>query len=207
MSLLCDKEIIELCKTQEMIVPFHETNVRFADNGQKVISYGVSTIGYDVTLSAEKAVIFYPAIKQYIDKGHDLVELDPLAFDESVLQELTLKRCERTGHKYFLMPPHSFMLGYTNEYFKMPDDVGAVCFGKSTMARLGCIVNVTPIEPGFHGTVVLELSNTTPNPMRVYANQGVCQFVFHKTSQRPLVTYADKQGKYMKQTGMQLPIG
>ena len=107
--------------------------------------------------------------------------------------------------KECIIPPNSFALARTIEYFKIPDDILVICLGKSTYARCGIIVNVTPLEPGWEGHVTLEFSNTTPLPAKIYANEGVAQFIFLKGNEKPSVTYANRKGKYMKQKGVTLP--
>lgn len=186
--------LIELSSTeveefgQPMITPFEPKQVRVnPDDGEKVISYGTSSMGYDVRL-ANKFKIFTNIFNALID---------PLDMPESTY-------VDHEGD-FVIIPPNSYVLGHTIEYFKIPRDITAVCIGKSTYARAGCIVNVTPIEAGFEGTVVIEIANLTPLPMKVYANQGIAQFLFFKGE--PCETsYADRAGKYQGQTGIQTAI-
>lgn len=161
----------------------------------KLISYGLSSMGFDVRL-AEDFRIF---------SNTNALQVDPKNFDENCLVEGKLNTAE-DGSKYVIIPPNSYLLGHTIERFNIPKDIMVVALGKSTYARAGAIVNVTPIEPGFSGTVVIEVSNSTPLPLRVYANEGISQFLFFKSSGPCDVSYSDRDGKYMNQTGMQLPI-
>lgn len=177
-----------------MIEPYHESCIRKKDDGVKVISYGVSSFGYDVTL-ADEAKIFI---------NQNAVEIDPKNLDEQTLVDASLRNCEITGSRYFILPPNSYMLGYTKEYLVIPDDVMVVCVGKSTYARAGAIINVTPIEPDFEGNVVIEIANATTLPMRIYADEGIAQFLFFK-GEPCNVSYADRKGKYQSQRGLTLP--
>lgn len=188
-----DSQILQLCKAG-MIEPYHESCIRKKDDGVKVISYGVSSFGYDVTL-ADEAKIFI---------NQNAVEIDPKNLDEQTLVDASLRNCEITGSRYFILPPNSYMLGYTKEYLVIPDDVMVVCVGKSTYARAGAIINVTPIEPGFEGNVVIEIANATTLPMRIYADEGIAQFLFFK-GEPCNVSYADRKGKYQSQRGLTLP--
>lgn len=155
----------------------------------KILSYGTSSFGYDVTLQDEFRI--FTNINSSI--------IDPLSFDEKCLVEFKGDVC--------IIPPNSYILGVTREYFRIPRDVMVVCVGKSTYARCGAIVNTTPIEPGFEGHVVIEISNATNLPMKIYANQGVAQFMFFKSDEECETSYADKGGKYQGQTGMTLAKG
>ena len=123
--------------------------------------------------------------------------VDPKNFNNNSFVSRTVEEC--------IIPPNSFVLASTVEYFKIPKDVLVICLGKSTYARCGIIVNVTPLEPGWEGHVTLEFSNTTPLPAKVYANEGAAQFVFLKGNEEPAITYEKRNGKYMKQTGVTLP--
>lgn len=152
---------------------------------ERIISYGVSAFGYDCRLA--------PEYKIFTNATNDGGVIDPLAFKEDAY--LT-----KTGD-YCVIPPNSYILGHTVEYFTMPQDVMSICLGKSTYARCGIAVNVTPIEPGWEGHVTLEISNQTPLPIKVYANMGICQFLFFRGF-RPKETYSDKGGKYMGQRGI-----
>ena len=182
MAVLSDKWIRKMSKEQDMIVPFEEKQVR-GDN----ISYGLSSFGYDARVSDE--------FKIFTNVNSGIV--DPKVFKKESFVTKIGKEC--------IIPPNSFALARTMEYFKIPEDVLVICLGKSTYARCGIIVNVTPLEPGWEGHVTLEFSNTTPLPAKIYANEGVAQFVFIKGNEKPQVTYANRKGKYMKQKGVTLP--
>ena len=171
---------------QGMIDPFTDGQVRDR-NGQKIISYGLSSYGYDARC-AEEFMIF---------TNVDNAIVDPKAFSQQSFVERKTDVC--------VIPPNSFVLTRTIEYFRIPKDVLVVCLGKSTYARCGLIVNVTPLEPGWEGHVTLEISNTTPLPAKVYANEGIAQFLFFKGSSQCEVNYADRSGKYMGQQGVTLP--
>ena len=181
-GLLADHQIRALAQTHGMIEPFVEKQTR-----DGVISYGLSSYGYDARTADE--------FKIFTNVDNALV--DPKDFSAQSFVDRKTDIC--------VIPPNSFVLSRTVEYFRIPDDVLVVCLGKSTYARCGLIVNVTPLEPGWEGHVTLEISNTTPLPARVYANEGVAQFLFFKGSDSCEVTYADKKGKYMGQKGVTLP--
>ena len=182
MSVLSDKWINKMALEQEMIFPYEKKQVR----GNK-ISYGLSSFGYDARVSDE--------FKIFTNVNSEIV--DPKNFKATNFVTKNVSEC--------IIPPNSFVLARTVEYFKIPNDVLVICLGKSTYARCGIIVNVTPLEPGWEGYVTLEFSNTTPLPAKIYANECVAQFVFLKSNQTPETTYADRKGKYMKQTGVTLP--
>lgn len=180
MSILSDHEILELAK-DGMISPVENSL-------SGVISYGISSYGYDARLS-DKLYIF----KQF----HETI-IDPKKFDKNCYEEFE-------GDS-FIIPPHGFALGRTLEHFKIPRDILVICLGKSTYARCGLIVNVTPLEPGWEGFVTLEFSNTTPLPIKIYANEGICQFIFLRAENECNVAYNDKKGKYMNQKDITLPF-
>ena len=182
MTIQSDKWIRNMAKSYEMINPFEENQIR--DNK---ISYGLSSYGYDARVSNE--------FKIFTNVNSEVV--DPKNFKQSNFISKKVSEC--------IIPPNSFVLASTVEYFKIPNDIMVICLGKSTYARCGIIVNVTPLEPGWEGYVTLEFSNTTPLPAKVYANEGAAQFVFLKGNEKPEVTYADRDGKYMKQKGVTLP--
>jgi len=182
MSVQSDKWIKQMAKDHKMISPFEDQQVR----GDK-ISFGVSSYGYDARVSNE--------FKIFTNVNSEIV--DPKNFKPTNFVTKKSSEC--------IIPPNSFVLASTVEYFKVPKDVLVICLGKSTYARCGIIVNVTPLEPGWEGHVTLEFSNTTPLPAKIYANEGAAQFVFLKGSEVPEVTYADRNGKYMRQTGVTLP--
>ena len=182
MTIQSDKWIRNMAKSHKMINPFEENQIR--DNK---ISYGLSSYGYDARVSNE--------FKIFTNINSEVV--DPKNFKQSNFISKKVSEC--------IIPPNSFVLASTVEYFKIPNDIMVICLGKSTYARCGIIVNVTPLEPGWEGYVTLEFSNTTPLPAKVYANEGAAQFIFLKGNEKPEVTYADRDGKYMKQKGVTLP--
>ena len=165
-----------------MISPFTECQKR-----DGIISYGVSSYGYDARVA--------PEFKIFTNVNSAVV--DPKNFAEDSFVERNTDVC--------IIPPNSFALGRTVEYFRIPRDVLVICLGKSTYARCGIIVNVTPLEPEWEGHVTLEFSNTTPLPAKIYANEGVCQFLFFKADRECEVSYKDRSGKYMGQKGVTLP--
>ena len=185
--LLSDKTIAELAKSHNMIDPFVENQCRYDQNNNKIISYGLSSYGYDARVSNE--------FKVFTNINSDVV--DPKNFAHSGLVDKTGDVC--------IIPPNSFALARTVEYFRIPRDVLVICVGKSTYARCGIIVNVTPLEPEWEGHVTLEFSNTTPLPAKIYSNEGAFQFIFLRGDKDCLKSYKDKSGKYMKQTGVTLP--
>ena len=182
MSVLSDKWIKKMA-LEGMISPFEENQVR-----KGKISYGLSSFGYDARV-ADEFKIFTNI------NGSEIV--DPKNFKPTNFVTKKVSEC--------IIPPNSFVLASTVEYFKIPKDVLVICLGKSTYARCGIIVNVTPLEPGWEGNVTLEFSNTTPLPAKIYANEGVAQFVFLKGNEKPEVSYSDRKGKYMGQVGVTLP--
>ena len=182
MTVLSDKWIKEMAKTHNMISPFEDKQVR----GTK-ISYGLSSFGYDARVSNE--------FKIFTNVNSEII--DPKNFKQNNFITKNGEEC--------IIPPNSFVLSSTVEYFKIPNNIMVICLGKSTYARCGIIVNVTPLEPSWEGYVTLEFSNTTPLPAKIYANEGVAQFIFLKGNEKPEITYADRNGKYMKQSGVTLP--
>ena len=182
MTVQSDKWIKKMVKDSSMISPFEEKQVR-----SDKISFGVSSYGYDARVSDE--------FKIFTNVNSEIV--DPKNFKLTSFVSKKSSEC--------IIPPNSFVLASTIEYFKIPKDVLVICLGKSTYARCGIIVNVTPLEPGWEGHVTLEFSNTTPLPAKIYANEGVSQFIFLKGNETPEVTYADRNGKYMRQIGVTLP--
>jgi dCTP deaminase len=173
-----------------MIEPFVDTQVRARDaEGRRMISFGVSSYGYDMRVAPEFK-IFTNVLSAVVD---------PKAFDSRSFVEFEGDVC--------IVPPNSFALARSVEYFRIPRNVLTICVGKSTYARCGIITNVTPFEPEWEGHVTLEISNTTPLPARVYANEGICQVLFFEADQDDVceVSYADKQGKYQAQRGVTLP--
>lgn len=170
-----------------MIEPFSATQVRHDEAGGRLISYGLSSYGYDLRVSSE--------FKVFTNVYNTVV--DPKAFDERSFVDMDTETC--------IVPPNSFALARSVEYFRIPRDVLTICVGKSTYARCGIIVNVTPFEPEWEGHVTLEISNTTPLPAKIYANEGLAQVVFFKGDEVCETSYADRGGKYMKQRGITIP--
>lgn len=187
MSLQSDRWIRQMAKTHGMIEPFEEAQVRYVD-GTKVISYGLSSYGYDLRVSTE--------FKVFTNIYNTVV--DPKNFNENAFVDLEADVC--------IIPPNSFALARSVEYFRIPRNVLTLCIGKSTYARCGIIVNVTPFEPEWEGYVTLEISNTTPLPAKIYANEGLAQVLFYQAAETCEVSYADRKGKYMKQTSITLPV-
>ncbi len=182
MSIKSDRWIRNMAQQQDMINPFSEKQV-----GSGVISYGLSSYGYDLRVSDE--------FKIFTNINSTVV--DPKQFDERSF--VTFRgNCA-------IIPPNSFALARSVEYFKIPRNVLTICVGKSTYARCGIIVNVTPFEPEWEGFVTLEISNTTPLPARIYANEGLCQILFFESDEQCETSYADRKGKYQAQKGIVLP--
>ena len=182
MAIKSDKWIRKMSTSYQMISPFVDKQVK--DNS---ISYGLSSYGYDIRVSDE--------FKIFTNVNNSIV--DPKNFDSKSFVDFKGDVC--------IVPPNSFALARSIEYFKIPRNILTICLGKSTYARCGIIVNVTPLEPGWEGHVTLEFSNTTPLPAKIYANEGVAQFVFIKGNEDPAVSYADRNGKYQGQKGVTLP--
>jgi dCTP deaminase len=182
MSIMPDSWIREMATKHGMIEPFVESQRR-----EGVISYGVSSYGYDARVSEEFKIF----------TNVDSAIVDPKEFSSKSFVDRRTPVC--------IIPPNSFALASTVEYFRIPRDVLVICLGKSTYARCGIIVNVTPLEPEWEGHVTLEFSNTTPLPAKIYANEGACQFLFLKGEPVCEVSYRDRQGKYQGQRGVTLP--
>ena len=178
----CDRWIRTMAKDHGMIQPFEEKQVR-----EGRISYGVSSYGYDIRIA--------DMFKIFTNINSTIV--DPKAFDPKSFVDFKGDVC--------VIPPNSFALGKSVEYFRIPRNVMTICVGKSTYARCGIITNVTPFEPEWEGFVTLEISNTTPLPARIYANEGIAQVLFFKSDTPCETSYADKKGKYQAQTGITLP--
>ena len=187
MSIKSDKWIRRMADIEGMIDPFEPGQVRFV-NDEKVISYGTSSYGYDVRCASEFKIF---------TNVHTTNVVDPKNFDETSFVTIDEQSC--------IIPPNSFALARTIEYFRIPKDVLTICLGKSTYARCGIIVNVTPLEPEWEGHVTLEFSNTTPLPAKIYANEGVAQMLFYQSDEQCDVTYKDRGGKYMGQIGVTPP--
>lgn len=182
-----DGWIEKMAKDHKMIEPYIGQQIKEEQSKGRVISYGVTSYGYDARVSNE--------FKIFTNVDSDIV--DPKNFSKSSFVDRSGDEC--------IIPPNSFVLARTVEYFRIPRDVLVICVGKSTYARCGIIVNVTPLEPEWEGHVTLEFSNTTPLPAKIYANEGACQFIFLKGDSVCLRSYADKMGKYMGQLGVTLP--
>ena len=182
MSILSDRSIRRLAQEKGMIEPFVDSQKR-----EGIISYGLSSYGYDARVGNEFKIF----------TNVDSAVVDPKNFAANSFVDRTSDVC--------IIPPNSFALARTVEYFRIPRDVLVVCVGKSTYARCGIIVNVTPLEPEWEGHVTLEFSNTTPLPAKIYANEGACQFLFLQGDEPCEVSYRDKAGKYQGQRGVTLP--
>ena len=182
MPILCDRWIREQALNHGMIEPFSEKQVR-----EGVISYGLSSYGYDLRVSDE--------FKIFTNVNSAII--DPKNFDERSFVSVQADSV--------IVPPNSFALARSVEYFRIPRNVLTICVGKSTYARCGIIVNVTPFEPEWEGFVTLEISNTTPLPAKIYAGEGICQFLFLQGAGPCEVSYAERAGKYMRQRGVALP--
>jgi len=182
MSIRPDRWIREMCRKHQMIEPFEENQVR-----EGVISYGVSSYGYDVRIADE--------FKIFTNVNSTIV--DPKNIDSASMVDFK--------GPVAIVPPNSFALGRTIEYFRIPRNVLTICLGKSTYARCGIITNVTPFEPEWEGHVTLEISNTTPLPARIYANEGIAQVLFFESDEVCETSYRDRKGKYQAQRGITLP--
>ena len=186
MAILSDKWITKMAQEHQMIEPFEAKQLR-ESHGNKIVSYGVSSYGYDVRCA--------PEFKVFTNINSAIV--DPKNFTPESFVDVRSDVC--------IIPPNSFALARTIEYFRIPRNVLVVCLGKSTYARCGIIVNVTPLEPEWEGQVTLEFSNTTPLPARIYANEGVAQMLFLQGDEACAVSYKDRGGKYQGQVGVTLP--
>jgi dCTP deaminase len=182
MTIRHDRWIAQMAREQGMIEPFEEGQVR-----EGVISYGLSSFGYDIRVADEFKVF---------TNVYGVV-VDPKKFDPRSFVDIQGDHC--------IIPPNSFALARTLEFFRIPSDVLVLCVGKSTYARCGILVNLTPLEPGWRGHLTLEISNTTPLPAKIYANEGIAQLVFFQGDEAPSVTYAQRSGKYQDQQGVTLP--
>ncbi|MEO7190604.1 MAG: dCTP deaminase [Vicinamibacterales bacterium] len=182
MSIKADRWIRQMAVEHGMIEPFVDAQVRAG-----VVSYGLSSYGYDIRVADEFKVF----------TNINTTVIDPKNFDPRSFVDIKADVC--------IVPPNSFALARTIEYFRIPRDVLTVCLGKSTYARCGIIVNVTPFEPEWEGFVTLEISNTTPLPAKIYSNEGIAQVLFFQSDETCERSYADKKGKYLKQTGVTLP--
>ncbi len=180
--VLSDKEIKKYAEKYGMISPFTSSQVK-----QGIISFGVSSYGYDFRIADD--------FKIFTNVNNAIV--DPKSFDPKSFVDFKGNVC--------IIPPNSFVLGRSVEYFKIPREVIGICLGKSTYARCGIIVNVTPLEPAWQGYITVEISNTTPLPAKIYAKEGICQIIFIRGSEPCEISYEDRKGKYQKQEGLTLP--
>jgi len=180
--ILSDKIIRNRQREEHIIEPFCGEQVSKEQTGEKVISYGLSSYGYDIRVGTDFAIF----------TDVHTVNVDPKAFDErSYVRAMNMSSV--------LIPPNSFALAQSLEYIKIPRDIMAICLGKSTYARCGIVVNVTPLEPEWEGHVTLEISNTTPLPAKIYAQEGICQLIFLQADDVCLTSYQDREGKYQRQ--------
>ena len=182
MPIKSDRWIKRMAKKHQMIVPFSERQVKSG-----VVSFGLSSYGYDIRVADEFKVF----------TNVNATMIDPKNFDSKSLVDFKGKVC--------IIPPNSFILARTVEYFKIPRNVLTICLGKSTYARCGIIVNVTPFEPEWEGYATLEISNTTPLPAKIYANEGIAQIIFLEADEICQISYKDKKGKYQAQKRITLP--
>lgn len=208
MGLLSDRQIKELCRRPPnvqdddwapMISPFEPKSVRYrmepfagSEVKEKVISYGLSSYGYDVRCGN--------TLKLFTNRCFEIIDPKEMdSIDRNVFVEY-----HKADHEYFILPAMSFALTHTKEFLTIPRDILVECLGKSTYARAGTFINITPIEPGFKGQVVIEIFNSTPLPVKIYAGEGIAQFLFHRGEEPCEVSYADRNGKYQGQQGIVL---
>lgn len=187
MGILSDNDIHKRVDLNQMISPFVPSLVKQNQKGEKIISYGLSSYGYDVRCA--------PEFKLFTNVNSAII--DPKQFDGGSFVDIAGDSC--------IIPPNGFALGRTIERFKIPRDIFVICCGKSTMARCGLIVNVTPLEPEWEGEVTLEFSNTTSLPVKIYANEGIAQMIFFEAANVCHTSYKDRCGKYMNQRGVVTP--
>lgn len=187
MSIKPDHWIRKMAQKKGLIEPFSDRQVRHVDDKNKAVSYGLSSYGYDIRVSDE--------FKVFTNVYNTIV--DPKNFADNAFVDIRTPEC--------IIPPNSFALARSIEYFRIPRNILTICMGKSTYARCGIIVNVTPFEPEWEGYVTLEISNTTPLPAKIYANEGIAQVIFFESHEECEVSYADRAGKYMKQEGVVVP--
>ena len=186
MGILCDAQILKRCRDGGMIEPFVEESVK-SILGKKIISYGVSAYGYDIRVADEFKLFTVHAI-------FNGAVIDPKMTTDSLFTEIRSKEIQ--------IPPNSMVLCRSLEYFRIPRDVLGVCVGKSTYARCGIVANITPLEAEWEGYLTIELSNTTPLPVKIYAGEGIAQLLFYEGSEVCTTSYRDKGGKYQNQTGI-----
>lgn len=189
MSIKSDRWIREMALSKGMIEPFVDRQIRHSEHEEahRTVSFGLSSYGYDLRVADE--------FKIFTNVHNSIV--DPKKFTEDSFVEVKTQVC--------VVPPNSFALARSVEYFRIPRAILTICLGKSTYARCGIIVNVTPFEPEWEGFVTLEISNTTPLPAKIYAHEGLAQVIFFEAAEQCEVSYADRKGKYMKQVGITLP--
>ncbi|NQT75065.1 MAG: dCTP deaminase [Candidatus Omnitrophica bacterium] len=183
MSIRPDTWIKRMALEQDMIKPFESSQIKKGN-----ISYGLSSYGYDIRIADE--------FKIFKATGRPAI-IDPKKIDPGLFEDFKGNTC--------IIPPNSFILARSLEYFKIPRNVLALCTGKSTYARIGVIVNVTPLEPAWEGFITMEISNTSPSPVRLYANEGIAQVIFLESSEQCAVTYSDRKGRYQSQNTITLP--
>ncbi len=188
MTIKEDKWIRKMSESKKMIEPFIDGQVRINDNDERVVSYGLSSYGYDIRVADE--------FKVFTNVYSSIV--DPKFFNEDSFVDVKGKVC--------VIPPNSFALARSIEYFRIPRNILTLCLGKSTYARCGIIVNVTPFEPEWEGHVTIEISNTTPLPAKIYANEGIAQVIFFEAAEQCEISYADRGGKYQGQIGITVPM-
>lgn len=187
MSIKADRWIKKMAKSHKLIEPFTDQQIKNLDCGSKAVSYGLSSYGYDIRVSNE--------FKVFTNLYNTVV--DPKNFAENAFVDIVTSEC--------IIPPNSFALARSVEYFRIPRNILTICLGKSTYARCGIIVNVTPFEPEWEGHVTLEISNTTPLPAKIYANEGIAQVIFFQSEDECETSYKDRKGKYMNQHGIVVP--
>ncbi len=187
MPVKSDRWIRQKAEQEKMIEPFAEGQVRFTEGEKRAVSFGISSYGYDLRITDE--------FKVFTNVYNTIV--DPKNFSEDSFVDICADEC--------IIPPNSFALARSVEYFRIPRDTLVICLGKSTYARCGIIVNVTPLEPEWEGHVTIEISNTTPLPAKVYANEGIAQLIFFEAAELCETSYSDRGGKYMGQRGITIP--
>ncbi len=187
MALLSDRSIRDLAEKKKMIEPFVDRQIRQKD-AKKIVSFGLSSYGYDLRVADE--------FKVFTNVFNSIV--DPKNFKEDSFVNIKGETC--------IIPPNSFALAKSVEYFRIPRNILTICIGKSTYARCGIIVNVTPFEPEWEGFVTLEISNTTPLPAKIYAGEGLAQVLFFQTTEECEISYRDRKGKYINQVDITVPI-
>lgn len=187
MSIKADRWIREMATKHGLIEPFADQQIRHSDGGAKAVSFGLSSYGYDIRVSDEFKIF---------TNLHNTV-IDPKNFASNAFVDIRTHEC--------IIPPNSFALARSVEYFRIPRNILTICLGKSTYARCGIIVNVTPFEPEWEGHVTLEISNTTPLPAKIYANEGIAQVIFFQSDEHCETSYKDRKGKYMHQQGIVVP--